>query len=288
MNGLLIVNNFIGAGKFSELYDMLICSAKKLNINLSIKRTGEIKHNLDSVKNEYADFVLFWDKDVLLAKMFEICGFKVFNSSSAIFNCDNKGYTFMKLQQSNVLTPETYIAPLTYEGLGYTNLLFADEICSQLGFPIIIKELYGSFGQQVYLVNNKEEMIYVIDKIGHKGFLFQKYIETSKGKDVRINVVGNKVVSSILRYSVNGDFRSNISNGGKMQKYVASSEQKNLAIKSCEALELDFAGVDVMFGPNDEPIICEVNSNPHFKSTFDCTGKDMSLEILKYVISKVE
>lgn len=79
------------------------------------------------------------------------------------------------------------------------------------------------------------------------------------------------------------DFRSNISNGGSMREYKASDAQIELAVNACKALGLDFGGVDVLFGSNGRPVVCEVNSNPHFKSTFDCTGVDISECILKYI-----
>ena len=283
MKGLLIVNNFVYATKFSELYDLLCNSAKQLEIYLDVKKTGNIPHNLDYINDEQYDFILFWDKDTILANMFEVCGYRVFNSSNAIMNCDNKANTSVLLQKSKVRTPKTFIAPLTFEGLGYNDLTFANSISDILGYPMIIKELYGSFGQQVYMVKNADEMKDIITKLGHKGFLMQEYIESSRGRDIRINVVGDRVISSMLRYNEHGDFRSNISNGGSMKKYDINEDQQMIAIEACKALNLDFAGVDVMFGKNDEPIICEVNSNPHFKSTLQCTGVDMSFEILSYI-----
>ena len=287
MKGLLIVNNFVHATKFSELYDLLCKSAKRLEICLDVKKTGDILHNLDNINEERYDFILFWDKDTVLANMFELCGYRVFNSSNAIMNCDNKANTSVLLQKANVRIPKTFIAPLTFEGLGYNDLTFVNSISDILGYPMIIKELYGSFGQQVYMVKNTDEMKDIITKLGHKGFLMQEYIESSRGRDIRINVVGNRAISSMLRYNEHGDFRSNISNGGSMKKYDINEEQRTIAIEACKALNLDFAGVDVMFGKYDEPIICEVNSNPHFKSTLQCTGVDMSFEILSYIKSEL-
>ena len=57
---------------------------------------------------------------------------------------------------------------------------------------------------------------------------------------------------------------------------------------ACRALGLDFAGVDILFGKDDEPIVCEVNSNPHFKSSLDCTGVDMSPLILSHIKERVQ
>ena len=110
----------------------------------------------------------------------------------------------------------------------------------------------------------------------------QKFIASSRGRDLRINVVGGMVIATMYRYNDN-DFRSNISNGGSMKPYEPTSEQKDVAIKAARVLGLDFAGVDVMFGENGMPIVCEVNSNPHFKSTMECTGINMAEHIMQHI-----
>lgn len=288
MKGLLIINQFVNSGKFTEIHQMLQNAAEGLDIRLDVKKSGELLHNIAFLEQLPYDFILFWDKDILLAKMLEACGFPVFNSADAIFYCDNKGYTDLILNKNHLRTPLTFTAPLTYERYGYRPTDFTEKIIEQLGFPFIIKELRGSFGQQVYLVHDRDEMERVLDRVGYKGILFQEFIAHSAGKDVRINVVGDRVVSSMLRYSISGDFRSNITNGGKSENYEASPAQQAAAVEACRALGLDYAGVDVLFGEDDEPIICEVNSNPHFKSSLDCTGVDMSPLILSHIKGKVQ
>ena len=288
MKGLLVVNQFVNSDKFTEIYQMLQNAAKGLNIQLTLKKSGELLHNIACLKQLSCDFILFWDKDILLAKMLEACGYPVFNSADAIFHCDNKGYTELILQQNGIRTPLTFLAPLTYERYGYSPSSFADGIIDRLGFPMVVKELRGSFGQQVYLVRDRAEMDAILAKVGYKGILFQQFIEESAGKDIRVNVVGDRVVSAMLRYSVNGDFRSNITNGGHMKPFEPNDRQKSVAVSACRALGLDFAGVDILFGKDDEPIVCEVNSNPHFKSSLDCTGVDMSPLILSHIKERVQ
>lgn len=288
MKGILVINNFLESKKFFGIYSMLELSAKKEGIELSVMKSGDILHNIDFVKRLDCDFVLFWDKDVLLAKMLESAGFRVFNSADAIYYCDNKAYTALLLQKAGVPTPPTFTAPLTYEGVGYTDKAFLKSITAETGYPVVIKELYGSFGQQVSLVQNENELFSLVDSFGSKGFLLQKFVEASFGKDVRINVVGDCAVCSMLRHSVNGDFRSNISNGGTAESFEPNEETKKIAVAACRALGLDFAGVDVLFGEGGRPLVCEVNSNPHFKSSLDCTGVDMSEIILRYIKEKVE
>ena len=111
--------------------------------------------------------------------------------------------------------------------------------------------------------------------------IFQEFIAESKGKDIRINMVGNQAVASMLRYN-NNDFRANITNGGSMKNYTPTEEEIAVAQKVCKALNLDFGGVDILFGKNG-PIVCEVNSNAHFKNIFDCTGVNVADYIGEYI-----
>jgi RimK family alpha-L-glutamate ligase len=295
MTGLLIVNAFLHTNKFTEINLWLIEAAKKQGIQLIIKTNSEVLIQLEDTMmsdkkdlfSEYPDFILFWDKDVRLAKYLELKGYPVFNSSEAIALCDDKSLTHLQLQSKGIKMPKTIIAPMTFANIGYPNLDFIDEVKDKLKFPIILKECFGSFGQQVYKVNDRMELLGKIKEIGLKPMLFQEYIESSFGKDIRIQVVGNQVVASMYRYSDNGDFRANISNGGKMKPFDPTKEQLNLAIKVCKILNLDFAGVDILFGNHGEPIVCEVNSNAHFKNIYDCTGVNVADYIMEYIIKRI-
>jgi len=135
-------------------------------------------------------------------------------------------------------------------------------------------------------VHNKEEMLNAIKRIGASPHLFQEYIKHSHGRDVRINIVDNQVITSMKRVS-DSDFRANITSGGQGVAYQPSDEEKALALKCHQLLGLDFSGVDLLFG-EDGPLLCEINGNPHFKSIYDCTGIDVSHAIIKYIIKDLK
>ena len=282
MRAWLVVNGFVGSEKFRELYGFLSRAAEKRGISLTVKTNDSLALPLGEkiFNTERPDFVLFWDKDVSLAKRMEAEGVRLFNRASAIEMCDSKALT-SEVLTGNVPTPRTIIAPKTFEGVGYNRTEFLENATRALGLPMIIKESYGSFGAQVYLAKTRDEAEKIISSLGHKDFIMQEFISESYGRDVRVNVVGGQVVSAMERYNEN-DFRSNITNGGKMKKIDLPKEMADVAIKATGAIGLDFAGVDVLFG-NDGPVVCEVNSNPHFKSSLECTGVDMSERIMDYI-----
>lgn len=285
MQGLLVVNGFVKSQKFEDIYSLFLVAAKKRGIALKKINTVELLSPLGAdifAKTKKPDFVIFWDKDVVLARRLQSFGVRCFNSADAIELCDNKILTCSALSGA-VNLPKTLIAPKTFEGVGYSDE-FLQKAADIIGFPMVVKQAYGSFGAQVYLANDFTELKRIIDKIGWRDFLVQEFIQSSVGRDVRVNVVGGQVACSMLRFN-DGDFRSNISNGGSMKKCDIPDEWKDSAVKACNVLGLDFAGVDVMFGKDGEPIICEVNSNPHFRSTLLCTSVDMSEKIIDYIIT---
>ena len=282
MRGWLIVNSFMNTDKFVSLYEMLSNAFKKHNVELDIKKASDISLEVGAIIDNKPDFAIFWDKDVYLAERLEKSGVRLFNNKKAVSLCDNKILMYQALKENNIKIPRTFIAPKTFEGLNYHDRSFLKEVIDEIGFPMVIKEAYGSFGEQVYLANNEASLNKIIDSIGYKDFLLQEYIASSKGKDVRINVVGDKAIVSMLRENDN-DFRSNISSGGHGSIYQPNKEFIDLALKATKALGLDFAGVDVMFD-KDGPILCEVNSNPQFASTLKATGINLADYIADYII----
>lgn len=277
--GWLVVNGFLRTEKFNTLYALLLAEAEKLGMDLRLKYGDELTLPLGERPRETPDFVLFWDKDIPLARRLRKLA-PVFNAPRAIELCDSKIRTAEALTEAGIKTPRTAIAPKTFEGVGYTRTDFLDA----LGYPVVIKEAYGSFGAQVYLARDRAEAEAIVKKIGHKEFILQEFIAASAGRDIRANVVGGKVVAAMLRYNEN-DFRSNITNGGKARSVTLTAAQEELAIAAAEALGLDFAGVDILLG--EEPLVCEVNSNPSFQSTLVATGVNVGKYIMEHIYARM-
>lgn len=285
MKAWLVVNSFMDNQKFINLYELLSVAFRKQNVSLEIKTASDISLEVGERIQNKPDFAIFWDKDIYLAERLENEGVRLFNSARAVLLCDNKILMYQELSNKGIRIPRTFVAPKTFEGLNYSKRDFLNNVIKEIGFPIVVKEAYGSFGEQVYLANDIDSLNKIVDQIGYKDFLMQEFIASSRGKDIRINVVGNKAVVSMLRQNDN-DFRSNISSGGHGEKYEPKPEYLDLAVKAAQALGLDFAGVDVLFD-KDGPIICEVNSNPQFASTLKATGVNLADYIVEYILSNL-
>ena len=275
MKAWLIINSFLITEKFTDIYDLLVFSAEKQSIDLIPVKSSEIP-----LLPYLPDFALLWDKDFYHADMLERKGLRLFNSAKASDICDDKAKTAIVLRDSAIPHPKTVIAPKTYPAAGYSDLSFAERAADVLGFPLVVKEVHGSFGQQVWLAEDMDSLKKIISGIDPGSFIMQEFIEESRGTDIRMNVVGGKVISAIKRVN-DKDFRSNITNGGIASPYEPDASETELAVKAAGAAGCDFAGVDILKGKTD--MVCEINSSPHFKSSEQCGGPSIADAIISYI-----
>ncbi len=284
MNGILITNKYHVSYSFATMKKFLLDAAHKYDIELKLFDNISIYDYIESSNYKRPDFVLFFDKDVKLARFLENMGLKLFNSSESIRICDDKASTYLHLQNKGIDMPKTIFSPLIY----YHDIADDDEyieyILNHTRFPFVYKECVGSFGQQVFLVNNKKELLDRISKSGTWPFIVQEFIESSFGKDLRLYVVGDKVVGSIKRENTSGDFRANIELGGVASKYIPSEYEKNIALKAKEVLNLDFCGVDILFGEGEKRYLCEVNSNAYFVGL----NKVLEINVAEYIFEYIK
>lgn len=285
-NGWIIINNLhTTSPKFVETCDAFFDACKNNGVTLTRKTNFDF---VDVLNKNFSkpDFVLFWDKDIRLAKQLEKLNIRVFNKADAIEQCNDKSITYLKLLNHGIAMPKTIVAPMVYYPQEWQNTSFIKDAEEALCYPIVAKECYGSFGKQVFLCSNRKELLEVINSFAKRPFLLQEFIAFSAGKDLRLQVVGNQVIATMMRYNDN-DFRANVTNGGKMKAFVPTKEQTEMALKACSILDLDFGGVDILFGKDDKPILCEVNSNAHFINLYNCTGVNVADAIIKYVLREI-
>lgn len=287
MRGWIIVNGFLYTNKFSEITQMFTEAADRQRVILDVKSNTEIYTGIFEIDRSVKkpDFVLFWDKDIILARYLELAGIPVFNSSSAIEICDDKRKAYTAFLKAGLPIPLTISAPMTYENIGFSSLKFVKPIIQKLGYPVILKEAFGSFGDQVYKVDDPKTLKRMLLELQKTPFLFQKYISTSHGQDVRVQVVGGKVIASMRRFS-DKDFRANITYGGSKEKFEPDEKARALAIAACKAVGCDFGGVDLLFAEKGF-VVCEVNSNAHFKNLYDCTRVNAADAVMEYIVAKV-
>lgn len=290
MRGLLITNGFVKETNFLSLWDALYEAAKKQEIDLDYAKHDALLFDAAAGKPLFDaaqyDFAILWDKDKYLGLQLEALGLRVFNNVNALSVCDDKALTHIALQQHGIPMPGTVLVPKTYPYVGYGDYSFLDRAIALLGLPLVIKEASGSFGKQVYLANTREDAIAVLE--AHEGvpLLLQEFIASSRGRDVRAYVVGDRVAAAMERRN-DTDFRANVARGGSCAPYRLSEAEASLCVRTAKLLDLDYAGVDLLFGPSG-PLVCEVNSNAHFQGLSACTGVNIAAAIVSHIAAQMK
>jgi gamma-F420-2:alpha-L-glutamate ligase len=212
---------------------------------------------------------------------FERMGVIVVNGSDAIDNVKDKLYSHQILAQSNLDIPKTMLLKHPID---------VDFVEKHLGFPVIVKTISGSYGKGVFLAENKKQFkqLLTMAELTKPGYniIIQEFIKDTWGKDLRVFVVNNKVIGCMMRQSQDEDFRANISRGGEGFPYEVNEQIEWLSSESAKALNLDIAGVDLLFD-NGGFKICEVNSNPGFEGMETYTKKNIADEIVSFIKFKI-
>lgn len=290
MFGIIIVNQTIGHNQYkidrfsSEFKKRGIdCKVYKNNGTLAKMENGNIVINLPQ-----ADFVLYMDKDIYLARMLEKAGYHLFNNADFIKMCDDKILTFIRCANEGIPMIKTIAGPLVYtDSLSEENYQFLDTVIDELGFPLIVKKVYGSLGEGVYIANNKEELKDIYKSIYRNPLLFQKYIGTSRGKSVRVLVIDKKVVGGFERYNT-VDFRSNFGETATSKKLEDNSKFFVFAENLAQKLNILYAGIDLLYDENNEPILCEINSNAFFEEFEKVTNIDVAKLYVDMVLKEIK
>jgi len=287
LHGLIIYNGFLQGNKFLDFAEMLQHAAVHRGHHIQLKTNDELINDLTGShmfanKTNELDYVIFTDKDIYLANTLERARVPVFNNATSIEISDDKIKTYERLVDEHIPIPKTIVAPKTFGMNIHPEQPFLQHIIDSFQYPFIMKEAFGSFGEQVYLVRNETDVHYYLKKINGAPFVFQEYIEASYGVDLRLQVVGDRVVAAMKRSS-ESDFRANVTSGGTMESYVPTAYEAELAINATKAIGAHFAGVDILLGDRGKRYVCEVNSNAHIRNLYECTNINVAPDIIDHI-----
>ncbi len=164
--------------------------------------------------------------------------------------------------------------------------LNVDLVEREIGFPLVVKTLSGSQGRGVFLCENRrtfEDLIALITTSqGNPNFVVQEFVAKSMGRDLRVFVVGKRVVGCMLRKALEGSFKANYSRGGSVEAYPLTPLIESLALKAAQVLGLKIAGVDLLFSQEGFKI-CEANSSPGFRGMEECSTVNIPDEIFNHI-----
>lgn len=151
-------------------------------------------------------------------------------------------------------------------------------------YPLIAKTTNSSQGAEVFLAKDKKELDILFNKF--QTLMIQKYIENDG--DIRVFIIGKKIIAAIKRHSQNEkEFRNNASLGGRTEIYKLNRQEKKIALAAAKALNYQITGVDLIY-KNKEVKIMEVNRSPQFQALSKSTGIDIAEKIAKYLIKQAK
>jgi ribosomal protein S6--L-glutamate ligase len=234
-------------------------------------RGGIILNKFDAIIPRIRPSITFYG--CALTRQFEALNVFCLNSSTAITQSRDKLFSLQLLLQSGIDIPTT--------GFANSPLDTNDLIKMVGGPPLIVKLLEGTQGKGVVLAETKKAAESVINafKSLNANILVQEFIKEANGKDLRLFVVDGKVVATIQREAMPGEFRANIHLGGTASIIKPTSEEKKIAIRAAKAMDLKVAGVDIIRSSKG-PLLLEVNSSPGLEGIEGATNKDIAGEMI--------
>ncbi|MDX2084944.1 MAG: RimK family alpha-L-glutamate ligase [Candidatus Melainabacteria bacterium] len=264
-----------------------ICVLKPDQFELVVTRDDRRSICVDHAEVELPDFLLprmgaattYFALAVI--RQLERLGVHTFNTSVGIETVKDKLYSQQILAQSNLPVPKTMLAKFPVD---------VDLVERVIGFPVVVKAIHGSQGSGVFLCDGRQNLQDLMEMIrvtqANANIIFQEFIECSRGRDVRVMVVGGRVVAAMERRATGDNFKANYHQGGVVLPFPITKEVEWLALESTRLLNLDIAGIDLLFD-GEHFKVCEANSAPGFEGLERCSPVSIADEILDFVSVRI-
>ncbi|WP_411967072.1 ATP-grasp domain-containing protein [Haloferax sp. YSSS75] len=200
----------------------------------------------------------------------------VLNDPRSVLFAVHKHATSAKLAAAGVPVPHTYLA---------TGAAKLNEARSAFGTPVVYKTAIGTNGGGTWLVDHERPLSVSVD--GRRAFVQEYLSEADTHRDLRVYVVDDKIVGAMYRYAPAGDWRTNVALGGEVEDATddVSQQAAGAALHAVRALGLDYAGVDLIEGPNGW-VVLEVNPTAGFRGLFRATGRSPAAAIARLAIER--
>ena len=215
-----------------------------------------------------------------LLSQLEKIGVCMVNSRETVEISADKYRTYLKLQDYGLTQPKTVLIP---------NADTLQESLESLDskFPIIMKTLEGSKGVGVLFIESERQIESLVQLLYNQNedvdLLIQEYIKTDG--DIRVIVLGGKVIASMKRDVVEGDFRSNVSQGAKVKEYELTDLEVEQCLLAAKAIDGSWVAVDFIPSKNpktEPPYILEVNHSPGTEGIEKATGDNIVKKVIDF------
>jgi len=274
-----LIETIENRGHEAVVLDHLKCDIVIEQDNPCIYFQGEKVERIDAVIPRIGASVTFYGAAVV--RQFEMMNVFAAVESQALVRSRDKLRSLQILARANVGLPKTVFTNYSKE--------VKKIIESVGGAPLIVKLLEGTQGYGVVLAPTLKAAESIIDAFHSMKarIIVQEFIEEAKGADIRAFIVDNKVVGAMKRQGKEGEFRSNLHQGGSGEIIKLSRKEREVALRAAKAMGLAIAGVDLLQSKRG-PLVLEVNSSPGLEGIEKSTGKDIAAEVIDYIEKKVK
>lgn len=263
-----------GRGHDVRVIDPLRCYMRLSPGLAEMHYRGKVLEGFDAVIPRIGASITFYGTAVV--RQFEAMGVYCVNSSDAIQRARDKLRSMQLLAQAGVGMPTTVCAD---------NPDDTEDLIEMLGeAPHVIKLVEGTQGQGVVLSDTRSASQSLIEAFRglRAHFLLQEFIREAKGADLRVFVVGGRVVAAMLRQAKPGEFRSNLHRGGRATQVRLSAEERRTALRAARTMGLGIAGVDLLRSDRG-PLLLEVNSSPGLEGIEGASGIDVANLVIRHI-----
>lgn len=257
-----------------RVIDYLKCSIEIMKGELKISYFGEELPKPDAIIPRIGASRTFYG--TAMVRHFEMMDVFTVTGSLAIKRSRDKLRSLQILSKKSIDMPKTVFASNESSA--------KDVIALSGGAPLVLKILEGTQGVGVVLVESEKAAKSVLDAFYGMdvNLLVQEFIEEANGSDIRVLVVGGEVVGAMKRQGAEGDFRSNLHQGGTAMAHKLTRKEKATAIAAAKAMGLGVCGVD-MIPSKRGPLVMEVNSSPGLEGIETSTNLDIAGKIMDYI-----
>jgi len=191
----------------------------------------------------------------------------------------DKFLTLLELRKNKVPLPKSYFVATTKS---------AKKLLEDIHYPVIIKIPSGTQGKGVMFADSISSANSMIDtlEVFDQPYIIQEFVETN-ATDIRVLVIGNKVIAAMKRKAQKSEIRANIHAGGQGQPYELDADTEQIAVKSAKAIGAEICAVDIL-DRGGKPQVIEVNLSPGLEGITKTTNKNIAKEIAKYLASRTK
>ena len=276
-------------------YPMFKKFFKNFGVELDFQKIDEYALCVNSTKTNFDinryDFLIQLVKDQYISSIFEENNKPCFNKYCSMALSDDKFLTYIKLFKHDIPLPKTLSGNTDFDGLKIDDYkrskIFIGNVEKELSYPFVAKPTFGYGGRGVKTIKNQDELKQLLETQGQNAYMFQEYINENVGNNIRLVLVGKKVIYSVLRIDTVNLQKNTIGKDDEVS-YTPTKEQKYIAEKIAEILDLDYCAVDFFDTLDKRPLVCEVNANPGGIEEYEkITGVNQAEKLVYYILKNV-